>query len=511
MADGSYRYQQQPGAGQFYYPQHNQQNHHQRQLARNGSPVNSGRTGYNNDTPSPSRSPVSQSSSQNPFGMFNQGHQPGQHVMMNGGNGHQRYMQMNMTHKYQHQSHQQHHNQQNHHHQQNHGGGHGGIGHQHTFSSGALSNSTPHFTPSTLHNGTQNGNQGNVGENVSAEWQQQMQLAAESRQTVSQPHHHCKKDGAARSSKAGSLNSLEDEPKEGTTEERIRATTSYETRRQDWAAMDLSGQGLRAIAPMLFSAYTFLDKLYIDNNKLTHLPPSIGRLKNLSHLNAANNELLELPEEIGMLVNLRSLLVFDNNLHTLPFEIGYLYQLEILGIDGNPLNDDLKAEIVQNGTRSLVNHLKENTEGKPTFIVCLAFVVTDSLQLVLLQSTETGMSLMIPPLQRNSQCSHIISSAINTLRQRSTAILRLLHYPGNIVETSFSVRSRIEMPILCAYKKWRWKATMTTSGGNWRSMTTKAFSGRNQGRGQCRRKRQNSSMGVRPSTRVPSTCVLISR
>lgn len=192
-----------------------------------------------------------------------------------------------------------------------------------------------------------------------------MQLAAESRQTVSQPHHHSKKDGASRTSKVGSLNSLEDEPKEDTMEERNRATTKYQIQRQDWAAMDLSGQGLRAVAPMLFSAYIFLDKLYLDHNKLTHLPSTIGRLKNLSLLNASNNELLELPEEIGMLVNLRSLLVFDNNLHTLPFEIGYLYQLETLGIEGNPLNDDLKAEIVQNGTRSLVNHLKENTEGEP--------------------------------------------------------------------------------------------------------------------------------------------------
>lgn len=392
MADGSYRYQQQPGAGQFYYTQHNQQNHHQRQLARNGSPVNSGRSGYNNDTPSPSRSPVSQSSSQNHFGMFNQSHQQGQHVMMNGGNGHQRYMQMNMTHKYPHQTHQQHHNQQNHHHQQNHGGGHGGIGHQHTFSSGTLSNSTPHFTPSTLHNGTQNGNQGVVGQNVSEHWQQQLQLVAESRQTAEQPHHHCKKDGAARSNKGSGQISIEDEPKEDTTEERNRAMTNGENRSQDWAAMDLSGQGLRALAPMLFFAYTFLDKLYIDNNKLSHLPSTIGRLKNLSLLNASNNELLELPEEIGMLVNLRSLLVFDNSLHTLPFEIGYLHQLEILGIEGNPLNDDLKAEIMQNGTRSLVNHLKENTEGKAALEAGVTFLLTDLLQLALHQSTETGMS-----------------------------------------------------------------------------------------------------------------------
>ena len=230
-----------------------------------------------------------------------------------------------------------------------------------------------------------------MGQNVSEHWQQQLQLVAESRQTALQPHHHCKKDGVARSNKGSGQISIEDEPKEDTTEERNRAMTNGENRSQDWAAMDLSGQGLRAIAPMLFFAYTFLDKLYIDNNKLSHLPSTIGRLKNLSLLNASNNELLELPEEIGMLVNLRSLLVFDNSLHTLPFEIGYLHQLEILGIEGNPLTDDLKAEIVQNGTRSLVNHLKENTEGKAALEAGVTFLLTDLLQLALHQSTETGM------------------------------------------------------------------------------------------------------------------------
>jgi CCR4-NOT transcription complex subunit 6 len=51
--------------------------------------------------------------------MYNQSHQQGQHMMMNGGPSHQRYnMQMNLAQKYQHQAHQQHHGQQHHQQQQ---------------------------------------------------------------------------------------------------------------------------------------------------------------------------------------------------------------------------------------------------------------------------------------------------------------------------------------------------------------------------------------------------------
>ena len=156
----------------------------------------------------------------------------------------------------------------------------------------------------------------------------------------------------------------EDPPTEEEDVERNRTTTKGEVRRQDWDAMDLSGQGLRALSPSLFMHYMFLGKLFIDNNKLTRLHSAVGQLRHLSHLDASNNQLMEIPAEIGMLVNLTSLLLFDNNIRLLPFEIGYLYKLETLGIEGNPLEEGLKEEIVQNGTKALVTHLRENMAGK---------------------------------------------------------------------------------------------------------------------------------------------------
>lgn len=161
----------------------------------------------------------------------------------------------------------------------------------------------------------------------------------------------------------------EDPPAEDEKNERNRTTTKAEVRRQDWDAMDLSGQGLRALSPSLFLHYMFLGKLFIDNNKLTRLHSAIGHIRHLTHLDASNNQLTEIPAEIGMLVNLKSLLLFDNNIRLLPFEIGYLYKLETLGIEGNPLEEGLKDEIVQNGTKALVTHLRENMAGKKILLV----------------------------------------------------------------------------------------------------------------------------------------------
>ncbi|MDA4133923.1 MAG: leucine-rich repeat domain-containing protein [Thaumarchaeota archaeon] len=138
------------------------------------------------------------------------------------------------------------------------------------------------------------------------------------------------------------------------------------TKRQDWHNLDMSGQGLRSLSPALFS-YIFLQELFIASNKLTFLPSSIGQLRQLRQLEASNNQIKELPPEIGMCSCLKNLLLFDNNIETLPFEVGSLYMLEVLGIEGNPLNQTLKQEIIERGTKSLVNLLREQAPGKGIF------------------------------------------------------------------------------------------------------------------------------------------------
>ncbi|PLB38767.1 CCR4-Not complex 3'-5'-exoribonuclease subunit Ccr4 [Aspergillus candidus] len=348
MADGTYRFQQ-PGAGQFFF-QTPQQQQHARHLVRNGTNSPTGRLKFSHDTPSPSRSPpLAQAAALNPFAMYGQTHQ-GQHVMMNGGQAHQRFgMQMP---KFQSQTHHPHPAHQAHHHAHHNQASHA-INHQHNFSSGALAAATPHFTPGHLQNGANVDD--DLDDSMNEHWQQQLQLAAESRQ-ASSPHYYAR--AVAQQSKGIQIAPSQPETQENGGTGPNGVVKAKPAPRQGWRELDLGGQGLRALAPPMFN-YAFLEKLHLSHNKLKVLSPMIGQLRKLTHLDLSGNELTELPEEIGMLTSLKQLHLFDNSIRTLPYEMGYLYRLETLGIEGNPLDDVLKSLIMKEGTRSLIRYLKE--------------------------------------------------------------------------------------------------------------------------------------------------------
>ena len=352
MADGTYRFQQ-PGAGQFFF-QTPQQQQHARHLVRNGTNSPTGRLKFSHDTPSPSRSPpLAQAAALNPFAMYGQTHQ-GQHVMMNGGQAHQRFA-MQMP-KFQSQTHHPHPAHQAHHHAHHNQASHA-INHQHNFSSGALAAATPHFTPGHLQNGANVDD--DLDDSMNEHWQQQLQLAAESRQ-ASSPHYYAR--AVAQQSKGIQIAPSQPETQENGGTGPNGVVKAKAAPRQGWRELDLGGQGLRALAPPMFN-YAFLEKLHLSHNKLKVLSPMIGQLRKLTHLDLSGNELTELPEEIGMLTSLKQLHLFDNNIRTLPYEMGYLYRLETLGIEGNPLDDVLKSLIMKEGTRSLIRYLKEEMPG----------------------------------------------------------------------------------------------------------------------------------------------------
>lgn len=225
--------------------------------------------------------------------------------------------------------------------------------HQHAFST--VTNATNPY------NAPQHAGNGAVAQPASAHWQEQLQLCQQTRSNGS-PHHHARSPAHRPApSVSGTKTKKEEE------EEKRRAKGNFP--RQDWLALDFSGQGLRAISNALFK-YTFLDKLYLNHNKLGKLPPAIGRLKLLTHLDVSSNNLVDLPVELGMLTNLRQLLLFDNQLTDIPPELGTLYQLEMLGIEGNPIRDTMKQILVKDGTRALITYLRENCPGRerPTYI-----------------------------------------------------------------------------------------------------------------------------------------------
>ncbi|KAK3685381.1 Endonuclease/exonuclease/phosphatase [Podospora appendiculata] len=315
---------------------------------------------------SPSRPPVQRSPSQNTRGMYGQNHQQGHNSRLNGAPGGQRGMPMLYGFQQQtahpHQPHPQHHQaiQADH---SSHGPAPNMIGHS-NFSSGVLSNASP-FPGSNMQNGHGVATRG--GPQMTEHWADQLRLRKEAErahiamtdQQQPQPHYYARLKAPENRGIAASIGPGGSGPMiDGEDDRRRPWSVEKSNKRQDWHNLDMSGQGLRVLSPALFS-YEFLQELYIASNQLTYLPSEIGRLRHLRVLEASNNQISELPPEIGMCTNLKTLLLFDNQIRDLPYELGSLYLLEMLGIEGNPLNPVMKQEIMERGTKSLINMLLE--------------------------------------------------------------------------------------------------------------------------------------------------------
>ncbi len=158
-----------------------------------------------------------------------------------------------------------------------------------------------------------------------------------------------KNDAEGASSSGGPLNAslAKAKAKEGESEEG-----------QSWTKIDMGGLGLKNLTVDVFK-YTFLTALFINHNAIASLSPEIVKLRNLTVLDASGNKLSSLPAELGMLTSLKELFLFDNNLSTLPAELGTLYMLDTLGIEGNPLADNLRSIVQREGTQALISFLRD--------------------------------------------------------------------------------------------------------------------------------------------------------
>ncbi|KAF8624630.1 hypothetical protein AX15_005784 [Amanita polypyramis BW_CC] len=128
-----------------------------------------------------------------------------------------------------------------------------------------------------------------------------------------------------------------------------------------WSSLDMGGVNIKNIPSTsgLFS-FTFLINLYLNHNGLSSIPPEIAKLRHLELLDLSGNSLTSLPPELGMLTQLKELYIFDNHLTTLPMELGSLHQLQTMGIEGNPLDAQLKAIVQKEGTIALVSYLRDS-------------------------------------------------------------------------------------------------------------------------------------------------------
>eukprot|EP00258_Populus_trichocarpa_P039592 XP_024455611.1 phospholipase A I isoform X2 [Populus trichocarpa] len=99
--------------------------------------------------------------------------------------------------------------------------------------------------------------------------------------------------------------------------------------------LSLSGCGLLTL-PAVIIQLPNLEKLYLDNNRLSVLPPELGELKNLKILAVDYNMLVSVPE-LGQCVELVELSLEHNKLVRPLLDFRAMAELQILRLFGNPL------------------------------------------------------------------------------------------------------------------------------------------------------------------------------
>lgn len=303
--------------------------------------------------------------------MYPARHQPGPNSQLNGGpNAASRQMPLFNHPNSLHQFHPQHHQGI----QSEHTGHAGSMGHASGYSSGVIANASP-YSSNTIPNGHPGTTRGGQAQQINEEWAKQLKLHKEAERanlTMTEQHqgHYFARlkagenKGIGPSIAAPTTSTIVDGGDDDESGVRRPPMVEKPDHRQEWFNMDMSGQGLRNLSIELFDHYAFLTELYLASNKLTHLPAALGQLRHLTLLELSHNQITEIPAELGMCTSLKQLFLFDNQIRILPFELGSLFQLEILGVEGNPLDQEIKQLLMESGTKSLIANLREQGPGK---------------------------------------------------------------------------------------------------------------------------------------------------
>ncbi|PSS04704.1 Phospholipase A I like [Actinidia chinensis var. chinensis] len=100
--------------------------------------------------------------------------------------------------------------------------------------------------------------------------------------------------------------------------------------------LSLCGCGM-LVLPVELTRLPLIEKLYLDNNRLSVLPPELGNLKNLKVFSADNNLLVSVPAELRQCVGLVELSLEHNKLVRPLLDFRAMAELYILRLFGNPL------------------------------------------------------------------------------------------------------------------------------------------------------------------------------
>ncbi|KAL1538510.1 Phospholipase A I [Salvia divinorum] len=102
------------------------------------------------------------------------------------------------------------------------------------------------------------------------------------------------------------------------------------------SVVSLCGLGLTAL-PVEITRLPLLEKLYLDNNKLSVLPPEVGELKHLKVLAVDYNMLVSVPVELRQCAGLLELSLEHNKLVRPILDFRAMSELRVLRLFGNPL------------------------------------------------------------------------------------------------------------------------------------------------------------------------------
>ncbi|KAF8391516.1 hypothetical protein HHK36_023821 [Tetracentron sinense] len=91
------------------------------------------------------------------------------------------------------------------------------------------------------------------------------------------------------------------------------------------------------VLPVELTRLPLLEKLCLDNNRLSILPPELGELKNLKVLRVDNNMLASVPVELRQCVGLVELSLEHNKLVRPLLDFRAMAELRVLRLFGNPL------------------------------------------------------------------------------------------------------------------------------------------------------------------------------
>ena len=126
---------------------------------------------------------------------------------------------------------------------------------------------------------------------------------------------------------------------------------------ENWKELDLSRQRLTEIPPGI-GRLTQLETLNLHNNQITVIPDAITQLINLKNINLYSNRITVIPDAITQLTNLKNLNLNDNQLTVIPDTIAQLTNLTALDFDHNQITviPDAIAQLTNLTTLNLYNN-----------------------------------------------------------------------------------------------------------------------------------------------------------